>query len=143
LERCVSMKLSRRIFAFLIAPSVAPVIVLALVSIGEPRDLNDVVSIGAIVLLASYSGAVLFGVPVVQILNRYSLLNLGSLALAGIVAGIFVFVIAAMLVVGVDETLANIEVLSVVLGGVIGIAVAMTFGLIAGVQIQAVKRENS
>jgi hypothetical protein len=137
------MKPSRYISAFLIAPSVAPIIVLALIAIGDSRDLNDMLFIGATVLLASYSGAVVFGLPVVRALDQRRLLNLGSLLLSGIVVGVLVFIIAAMLVFGSGETLANIEILSVVLGGVMGVAVAMAFGLIAGVQVRGVKREDT
>ena len=84
-------------------------------------------------VLTSYLGFFLVGLPPVQLLKRKGYLNFGTLAIAGIVAGVlafagFSFVFGLML-----SSRGSYGVVEAAWGAGFGLIVAIVFGLVAGI----------
>ena len=83
-------------------------------------------------VLTSYLGFFLVGLPLVHLLKRKGYLNFGTLAIAGIVAGVIVFAGFSVLFRLMLDSRVSYGVLGAAWGAGFGLLVAIAFGLVAG-----------
>jgi hypothetical protein len=81
----------------------------------------------------SYLGLFVIGLPVILLLRRLALLNLGTLALVGAVGGIVAFAAFSAVLTRLLQSSGSFGPPSVAWGAGLGLAVALSFGAIAGI----------
>ncbi len=123
------MKNNRLKLAFAIAPLSVP-IVWAFVSATEGWTLI----ILSVATIFSYIGMIIVGLPALYILRKFSCLNLVTLGFFGLIGGILIFaIIGYILGLGIDSS-SPFDLMASMWGGLLGLLVAIVFGLIAGVE---------
>ena len=91
-------------------------------------------------VLAAYVCLIVAGLPIVHVLRRIGHLNLVSLSLLGVLAGILVFYGFGQLLVILFQAKASFGLAEVLWGAWLGFSVALVFGLIAGLTFRSTGR---
>jgi len=132
--------------AAFVAPWAAPVAVLLLRAAQGPASpyQSDVPWILGFGVVTSYIGTLVLGLPLVVVLHRIHRLTLVPLLLCGSATGAVVFylflkVFALML----GSPLATVRIRDLVGGTMLGVLVALVFGLIAGIPWRTPRPEHS
>lgn len=130
----------RLLLAVFLAPWAAPAIVVlpGLIAAGgfPLRELAPVLGYGA---LFGYIGLVIAGLPAFYLLRRNHQLFLGRLVMVGFLAGLAVFYVFLRVLGIVLHSPSGFGWLDSIWGGALGIGVALSFGLIAGVPTRSRK----
>ena len=84
-------------------------------------------------LLTSYLGFFIAGFPLIYLLRRAGVLSLPALILSGPVFGIFVFYYFSLFLNYLLGTSASFGLSASLWGALLGLSVALSFGLIAGI----------
>jgi hypothetical protein len=129
----------RKFSAIFIAPLV-PAILLMLVPVlltqSWPFNQTDYKYIVVISILVSYFSVLLFGVPILLLLNKTQRLNLRNLSLSGGLAGAVAFTLFGQLLALALGSTIPFNLLSALWGFALGLSVAFVFGLIWGLKHQ-------
>jgi hypothetical protein len=84
-------------------------------------------------LLTSYLGFFIVGYPLIYLLRRTGLLSLPVLMLSGLVFGVLVFYLFSLFLGFLLESSAPFGLSATLWGALLGLCVALSFGLIAGI----------
>lgn len=132
------MRLDRRrtSLAAAVAPAVLPLLVGGLELANGVGFSWGFLTVG-LVAGSSYAGMFFIGLPAILILRHFGQLNLVTLALVGICGGILTFFCSLTilgLLLGSSAAFGTVQVLW---GATLGLAVALSFGAIAGITIRS------
>lgn len=127
------MSSARTVLAFLVAP-VFPVL-FSLYEYGDIESGNGVSLL--IVLIAfpvSYGASLLVGLPMIKILRRKQLLNIVTVTIGGAIFGAIAFYLFGFLFAALLESSRPVapNTFELLYGAMLGVLVALPFGLIAG-----------
>ena len=121
--------------AFFLAPLAMPLVLLLEQELVDPRDFDPVGSmIVFFVLLGSYIGFTLFGVPVILALRRLGHLSLLNVVVLGTVIGATAGQWVANLLIGSPSLSISLVPNTLLLFGLSGFVAALVFGLVAGIR---------
>lgn len=124
--------------ASIVAPMAPTIVVMYVPAILAGHDLYPVFMVSLFSVPFSYLSFLFIGLPIYYLLKSIEILSLGSLILCGLIVGaiewfVFLKIVEDPLVFGQD-TMHVIRVIAS--GGVFGVLMAMSFGLILGVPIR-------
>lgn len=127
------MNESRVGLAAAVAP-MAPTVLVVVASMVLPYGFGNALFFAILFsMLTSYLGFFLVGLPLVHLLKRPGYLNFGTLAIAGVVAGVIAFAAFSLVFGLMLSSRGSFGVLGAAWGAGFGLLVAIVFGLVAGV----------
>ncbi len=84
-------------------------------------------------LITSYLGTLVFGVPMVKLLQRFNFLNLPTLVFAGTLLGILLFYVGVFSLTLLLNSKSDFNTYTIIGGAISGFIVSLTFGLMSGI----------
>jgi len=129
--------------AALLAPSIVPLIAMALVYIADEsmEGLNGVVVVCIAVI--SYAGFYAFGYPLAKLLEKRGSLSIGTLLLSGFLCGAIVGLLLGIVVGGLVASYKTPTLRLLFVFGGLGGLVAFVFGILARVRWSKDPLQNS